>query len=91
MNKEQELKELLEEFKKYLRYGWDAGIIFLNVNIRRRKIPIEYDKVLSQLINLYWLAYEFDTDNDVDGGTCGLIRKNVVDLILNIESEWWNR
>lgn len=84
------LKKLLDEVKNELEYGWDIGINYLNLNISNRNIPLQYSKVLKNLIKLYWSSYEFDgLYEDIDSGVCGIIRSNVINLILDIENELW--
>lgn len=82
------LKKLLDEVKNELEYGWDVGITYLDLNIKNRNIPLQYSKVLINLIKLYWSSYEFDgLYEDTDSGVCGIIKSNVINCILDIESK----
>lgn len=81
MNKVEKINNLLD----YINISWDAFIDELNDVIEKRNIFNTYEYyTFLKCIDLYYNAYNFMIDDDVDGGICFTIRSNVIDICMNL-------
>lgn len=64
----------MEEFKKQLEQGWDTAVEW-------------YEKNNGQNFwtNLYWYAYKYAIDNDIDGGVCFRMRQDAINYLCKGE------
>ena len=67
-------KTLAQTFTDNLEVGWDYAIEKLD--------RATFDCVILELIGIYWRAYRYMEDNDVDGGRCFEVRQYAINEIL---------
>ena len=85
-----ELKDILVGFRRDLIFSWDDAITNLGVKLYELELNEANDKyknVLDAITSLYSTAYTVMKDVDVDGGVCGVIRKHIVNMLVEIEKE----
>ena len=73
-------KTLAKRFADNLEIGWDYAIEQLEY--------VKVDCIIRECIEIYWRAYRYAENNDIDGGKCFALRQwSIKEILKRLEEQ----